>query len=86
MSLSSTVSLEPEPIALDVKVVLLGERQLYYYLSQADPEFLELFKIAADFDDEFVPTTMLYANMPISSPPSSSKRNFYPLTVRQSAG
>jgi lon-related putative ATP-dependent protease len=54
MSLSSTVSLEPEPIALDVKVILLGERQVYYLLAQADPEFLELFKVAADFDDEFV--------------------------------
>ena len=54
MNLSSTVSLEPEPIALKVKVILLGERQLYYALTQADQDFLDLFKIAADFDDEFV--------------------------------
>jgi lon-related putative ATP-dependent protease len=54
MNLSSTVSLEPEPIELDVKVILLGERQLYYALTQADPDFLDLFKVAADFDDEFV--------------------------------
>jgi lon-related putative ATP-dependent protease len=54
MNLTSTVSLEPEPIELNVKVILLGERRIYYLLSQADPDFLDLFKVAADFDDEFV--------------------------------
>ncbi len=51
-SMISTVSLEPEPIPLEVKVVLIGERQLYYLLSSADPEFNELFKVSADFEDE----------------------------------
>ncbi len=53
LSLASTVSLEPEPIPLDVKVILMGERGLYYLLAGVDPDFDELFKIAADFDDEF---------------------------------
>jgi lon-related putative ATP-dependent protease len=52
LSLVSTVSLEPEPIPLDVKVVLLGERILYYLLHEFDPEFPELFKVVADFEDE----------------------------------
>lgn len=47
----STVALEPEPIPLEVKVVLLGDRILYYLLSALDPDFRELFKVAADFDD-----------------------------------
>ena len=51
MSLTSTVSLEPEPIPLDVKVILLGDRMLYYMLAQADPDFDELFKVAADFSE-----------------------------------
>ncbi len=51
-SLVSTVSLEPEPIPLAVKVVLIGERLLYYLLSGNDPEFNELFKVSADFEDE----------------------------------
>ena len=51
-SMISTVSLEPEPIPLDVKVVLIGERLLYYTLSEEDPEFNELFKVSADFEDE----------------------------------
>jgi len=49
--LISTVSLEPEPVPLDVKVILLGDRQIYYLLSYLDPEFAELFKVAADFGD-----------------------------------
>jgi lon-related putative ATP-dependent protease len=52
VSLVSTVSLEPQPIPLDVKVILLGNRLLYYLLAQYDPEFGELFKVAADFEDE----------------------------------
>jgi len=51
-SLISTVSLEPEPIDLDVKVVLIGERLLYYMLCELDPEFKSLFKVEADFEDE----------------------------------
>lgn len=52
LGLAHTVSLEPQPIPLDVKVVLLGERLLYYLLYEYDPEFRELFKVAADFEDE----------------------------------
>lgn len=66
MSLVSTVSLEPAPIPLDVKVVLLGDRTLYYLLYQLDPEFQELFKVAADFDDHMQRSPeneMLYARL-----------------------
>lgn len=51
LSLISTVSLEPVPIPLRVKVVLCGEPLHYYLLSALDPEFPEMFKVAADFDD-----------------------------------
>lgn len=46
-----TQTLEPEPAPLDLKVVLLGERLLYYLLVELDPEFARLFKIPADFDE-----------------------------------
>jgi len=65
-SLVSTVSLEPEPIPLDTKVVLLGNRMLYYLLSQYEPEFGELFKVVADFEDEVERNTdndLLYARL-----------------------
>jgi predicted ATP-dependent protease len=50
LSLVSTVSLDPEPIPLNVKVVLIGERLLYYLLYELDPDFKELFKVAVDFE------------------------------------
>jgi lon-related putative ATP-dependent protease len=49
LSLVSTISLEPEAIPLQVKVALFGEQLLYYMLWQLDPDFRELFKVAADF-------------------------------------
>lgn len=66
LSLNSTVSLEPECVPLDVKVILLGEPTLYYLLNHYDPEFKQLFHVAADFsytatrDEE---SHMLYARM-----------------------
>ena len=52
IGLLTTVSLDPEPIPLDVTVLLIGDRRLYYLLAQYDPEFAELFKVAADFEDD----------------------------------
>jgi lon-related putative ATP-dependent protease len=52
LSLISTVSLEPEPIPLQVKVVLLGEPILYYMLHALDPDFEELFKVQVDFAND----------------------------------
>ncbi len=49
LSMMAVVSLEPEPLPLNVQVVLLGEPILYYLLSQHDPDFEELFKVASDF-------------------------------------
>ncbi len=51
MGFAPTVSLQPEPIPLSVKVVMLGDAEIYYLLSRMDPDFHELFKVAADFDD-----------------------------------
>lgn len=46
----SVVSLAPEPIPLDVKVVLVGSPLLYYLLQAYDEDFRNLFKVKADFD------------------------------------
>ncbi|MGR8997602.1 MAG: Lon protease family protein [Gammaproteobacteria bacterium] len=51
LSLISASSLEPEPIPLDVKLILLGDPLIYYLLSAYDPDFHKLFKVAADFDE-----------------------------------
>ncbi|MBI4285640.1 MAG: AAA family ATPase [Chloroflexi bacterium] len=46
----ATKSLRPEPIPLDLKVVVIGEPMFYYLLLRLDLEFRELFKVKADFD------------------------------------
>ncbi|MDE3152330.1 MAG: AAA family ATPase [Gemmatimonadota bacterium] len=46
------LALEPEPLALDIRVIVIGEPLLYYLLSEYDPEFGELFGVSADFADE----------------------------------
>ncbi len=52
LSLAGTTSLEPEPIPIEVKVILVGERLLYYLLDAYDPDFAQLFKVAADFAED----------------------------------
>ncbi|WP_019627170.1 Lon protease family protein [Thioalkalivibrio sp. ALJT] len=64
--LVSTVALEPEPIPVNPKVVLIGDRLLYYLLSAYEPDFLELFKVEADFEDDLerdAASLALYARM-----------------------
>ena len=52
MGLMATITLEPEPIPLDVKVILIGDRYTYMLLDAYDPEFSQLFKVAVDFEDD----------------------------------
>ena len=52
MGMTTTVTLEPDPIPLDVKVVLFGDRSLYYLLVSSDPDAGQHFKVLADFDDD----------------------------------
>ncbi len=54
--LLSTKGLRPEPVPLDIKVILLGQPQLYYLLHNYDEDFSELFKVKADFDTEMART------------------------------
>jgi lon-related putative ATP-dependent protease len=62
----STVMLTPDPIPVDVKVVLMGPPDLYYELCASDPDFERYFKILAAFEDR-VPrdggTTLLLARV-----------------------
>lgn len=51
VSLSGAISLSPEPVPLDVKIVLFGDRHTYHLLQQYDPDFAELFKVPADFEN-----------------------------------
>ncbi|MBN1804194.1 MAG: AAA family ATPase, partial [Sedimentisphaerales bacterium] len=57
-----TKSLRPEPIPLDIKVVIIGEPMFYFLLLQADLEFRELFKVKAEFDSVMERTKANMAN------------------------
>lgn len=52
LSLISTTSLEPEPIPLQVRVVLVGDAMIHLLLMMHDPDFGRLFKVGADFDPD----------------------------------
>jgi predicted ATP-dependent protease len=49
----AAVSLEPEAVDVDVKIVLIGSRELYYELQEGDPEFARRFRVKVDFAESF---------------------------------
>ncbi len=55
MLLGST-TLKPEPVPLDVKVVIIGDRRIYDLLYRVDTDFSKVFKVLADFDSLMPPT------------------------------
>jgi len=54
IGVTGSVQLEPEPMTLELKVILIGERLVYYLLCQYDAEFGALFRINADMESEIV--------------------------------
>jgi len=55
-SLYSSVSLTPQSIPMNLKIILIGSRDIYYQLQEYDPEFSELFRVLVDFDS-YIPRT-----------------------------
>ncbi len=51
-SFSRNVTLEPDPIPLIIKIVLIGDRHIYHLLKENDAEFNKLFKVNVDFCEE----------------------------------
>ena len=56
LGITNTVSLEPAPIPLKLKVILFGDRLLYYMIAALDPDLADHFKVLADFEND-VPRT-----------------------------
>ncbi len=48
----ATVTLTPQVLPLQLKVVIVGSRELYYTLQDLDPDFQEMFRVLVDFDEE----------------------------------
>jgi predicted ATP-dependent protease len=56
----NTITLKPEVIPLNIKLILVGSRDMYYLLEELDSEFNEMFRVLADFDDHirYTPSTI----------------------------
>lgn len=52
----AAVSLEPEAVAVDVKIVLVASVEEYYAVQEADPEFARRFRCKVDFVESFLAT------------------------------
>lgn len=80
LGLLPTVTLLPAPIPLGgTKVLLTGDRALYYLLAALDPDFLELFKVLVDFEesmDRRPETQATYATLLASLVQKSGLRPF----------
>jgi len=66
LGVNGALPLEPEPVPLSIKLALIGEPFVYYLLRSLDPEFEELFKVAAEFEsdmDRNSENTRLYARL-----------------------
>jgi lon-related putative ATP-dependent protease len=63
LGLAITDSLKPEPIPLDVKVIIIGDNYTYDLLYMYDDDFRKLFKVMADFDIEMDKNSQNLANM-----------------------
>ena len=86
LSLSSTVSLEPEPIPLDVRIILIGDRRLYMLLQMLDPEFSQLFKLQADFEDDISRTDRTTKQMAHLLAGDARSQGLRPLSAAAVAG
>lgn len=81
LSLSSTIALEPDPIPLDVRVVLIGDRRLHMLLLMLDPEFGQLFKLQADFEDDLPRNARSTRALARIIAGYATKENLQPLTA-----
>lgn len=52
LGMIATTTMEPQAVPLDVRVILVGERQLLLLLSEMDPDFGQFFGVAAEFADD----------------------------------
>ncbi|WP_114968731.1 Lon protease family protein [Rhodoferax ferrireducens] len=61
----AAVSLEPEAVDVDVKIVLIGSTEQYYELQEGDPEFARRFRVKVDFAESFAANAQTYGESAI---------------------
>lgn len=82
MGLTNSVTLTPQSMELETKIVLIGSRDIYYLLYDEDEDFKKLFKIEADFEDKTIrdnETIQSYAHILATL---INKYNLLPLTKK----
>jgi len=57
---NAPVSLEPEAVEVNVKIILIGSREEYYELQEIDPEFMRRFRVKVDFAASFAASAATY--------------------------
>ena len=57
---NAPVSLEPEAVEINVKIILIGSREEYYALQEIDPEFMRRFRVKVDFAESFMASAETY--------------------------
>ena len=77
-----TASLRPEPIPLEVKVILLGSYQLFHLLQNYDSKFNKIFKVRADFDHEVIKNNATVQNYARFIARACKEENLLPLTPK----
>ncbi|MEP1740640.1 MAG: ATP-binding protein [Kangiellaceae bacterium] len=76
-----TVGLSPHGVPLDLKVILVGNRDYYYQLQHHDAEFRELFRVLVDFDEELEQTDECLTHMARLVKGFGEQQNFLELTT-----
>ena len=77
-----TSSLRPEPVPLEVKVILLGSYDLFHLLQNHDSKFNKIFKVRADFDHEVAKTDDTIQNYARFIARACKEENLNPLTPK----
>jgi ATP-dependent Lon protease len=71
-------ALKPEAIDLNVKVILIGDRQLYELLYEYEEDFRKIFKVRVEFDEEMAMSDGVIAEYAGRLRALSEKENLYP--------
>jgi lon-related putative ATP-dependent protease len=74
----TTTALKPEPIEINVKVILIGDRDLYELLYDYEEDFRKIFKVRVEFDEEMPMSDRVIEEYAGRLRTLSEKENLYP--------
>ncbi len=78
----STITLLPEAVPLNAKIVLIGSRNIYYLLQELDHDFEKMFRVVVDFDEDVKRTPQMIRNYARLMKTLADEEGLAPLTRR----